>query len=313
MTNRIESFSVVIPCFNAADFIQQALKSVADQTVSPREIIVVDDGSTDDSVDKVRASNVDVKLLHTSRANGAGARNAGVNVARGQWIAFLDADDLWYPNHLESIRNLVADSAAIAALNSIDHVHPITNEIIKRPPLIPIPAARNDLHASDFFEALGSRCVFVGMSAFAIDRKTYLEVGGLDEQMIRRHDIELWLRVMHDRRWAYTPTSSSAYRCGREGNLSGAQASARIFRLRALLKNRSLYSSKEIDAMIQTASVEALNSALTFGTADDVEEAWTLAAPSLGTLHWCLFRVGTLVPSTFGWLNRLRIRAIRRN
>lgn len=313
MTNRIQSFSVVIPCLNAADYIQQALQSVANQTVTPWEIIVVDDGSTDDSVSKVRECNVDVHLLHTNRANGAGARNAGVKVARGQWIAFLDADDLWYPDHLESIQHLVEDSSAIAALNSIDHVHPVTNEIIKRPPLIPIPTARNDLQARDFFQALGSRCVFVGMSAFAINRETYLEVGGLDEGMIRRHDIEFWLRVMPGRRWAYTPKPTSAYRFGRIGNLSEARTSATIYRLQALLKNRSLYRSGELDAMIRAASVEALTVAMTDGTAEELEAVWILAAPNLSSLHWWLFRIGSLSPSAFGWLNQLRRRAISRN
>ena len=61
----------------------------------------MDDGSTDDSVARVRASGVEVRLLHSNGRNAAAARNVAIRKATGDWVALLDADDVWYPNHLE--------------------------------------------------------------------------------------------------------------------------------------------------------------------------------------------------------------------
>lgn len=99
MTDKRETLdmeiSVVIPCYNAGRWIVDALRSVVAQTYQPHEIIVVDDVSSDDSVEKIQSCGIKVKLLHTQRANGAGARNVGIRQVTGDWIAFLDADDIW--------------------------------------------------------------------------------------------------------------------------------------------------------------------------------------------------------------------------
>lgn len=98
--------SVVVPCFNAGRFIGATIESVLAQTYSSFELIVVDDKSTDDSVAVVRnyaSRDPRVSLLELDSNRGAPAapRNLGVRAARGDWIAFLDADDLWHPRKLE--------------------------------------------------------------------------------------------------------------------------------------------------------------------------------------------------------------------
>jgi glycosyltransferase involved in cell wall biosynthesis len=96
------SVSVVMPAKNRAGVIERALRSVQAQTVPVDEIIVVDDGSTDDTVARARALGATVLEHGTSQGSGA-ARNTGVRAARGTWIAFLDSDDEWLPNHLEYV------------------------------------------------------------------------------------------------------------------------------------------------------------------------------------------------------------------
>lgn len=93
-------FSVVIPCYNAEQYIRTSLTCSANQSLLPYEIIVIDDGSSDASVKVVSSLGIPVKVLHTNRLGGAGARNAGIQTATGEWLAFLDADDVWYENHL---------------------------------------------------------------------------------------------------------------------------------------------------------------------------------------------------------------------
>lgn len=97
------SVSVVIPAFNSARFIAAAIQSVQDQTLQPLEIIVIDDGSTDGTPSVVQAARGSIAVFyHRIENSGAGyARNIGVSRARGEWIAFLDADDRWHANRLE--------------------------------------------------------------------------------------------------------------------------------------------------------------------------------------------------------------------
>jgi GT2 family glycosyltransferase len=93
--------SVVIPAYNAQETIEAAIQSVLAQTVPPLEIIVVDDGSTDETAERVRRVGERVRYLRQAHAGPAAARNRGAGDARGELIAFLDADDLWLPEKLE--------------------------------------------------------------------------------------------------------------------------------------------------------------------------------------------------------------------
>lgn len=94
-----EFVSVVVPVFNGAHFLAQAIESVRRQVSVPTEIIIVDDGSTDESREIARAIR-EVRLLHQPHQGAAAARNAGITHSRGHYLAFLDADDLWPQNKL---------------------------------------------------------------------------------------------------------------------------------------------------------------------------------------------------------------------
>ena len=94
--------SVVIPNFNYARFVGQAIESALSQSVKPLEVIVVDNGSTDNSLEVLRAFGDRIRLLAQPRNLGqSGARNAGIAAVRGELVALLDADDMWLPGKLE--------------------------------------------------------------------------------------------------------------------------------------------------------------------------------------------------------------------
>jgi len=95
------SISVIIPVYNTEKYLAQAIKSVLEQTVQPDEIIVVDDGSTDNSVEVARQFLPKVKIITQQNAGAGAARNTGIKQASGEYLAFLDADDLWIENKLE--------------------------------------------------------------------------------------------------------------------------------------------------------------------------------------------------------------------
>ncbi len=118
--------SVVVPCYNSVDFLSATLGSVLAQTYRMLELIVVDDASTDGSdafVEKMAAQDSRVRLLRMPRNTGAPAapRNAGVGAAHGEWIAFLDADDIWHPRKLElQILALAEHGAQMCSTRMID-------------------------------------------------------------------------------------------------------------------------------------------------------------------------------------------------
>ena len=101
-------FTVVIPLFNKERHIERAVRSVINQTFQDFEIIVVDDGSTDNSVEEVlKIKDNRIKLIKQKNGGVSSARNKGIDESRFEYIAFLDADDAWKPNFLESINGVI--------------------------------------------------------------------------------------------------------------------------------------------------------------------------------------------------------------
>ncbi|MGQ9606919.1 MAG: glycosyltransferase family 2 protein [Thermogutta sp.] len=116
MTDR-PTVSVVIPVWNAARYLPETLRSVLRQTRPPEEIVVVDDGSTDASAAVAEGFGPTVRVLRQENRGESAARNRGIEAARGEWIAFLDADDLWHPD------KLARQLAAVRAHAAVDCVH----------------------------------------------------------------------------------------------------------------------------------------------------------------------------------------------
>lgn len=105
-------FSIIIPNYNEGKYIRECLESVFSQTYKNYEVIVVDDGSTDDSIDIIK--DFDVKLYHSNGLHAGGARNVGLDNANGEYIVFLDSDDYLANNNvLENLNNLIRDEDII--------------------------------------------------------------------------------------------------------------------------------------------------------------------------------------------------------
>ena len=101
-------FSVIIPIYNKEKDVETTIKSVLNQTYIDYEVILVDDGSTDNSLDIVNAIEDDRIQIFTKQNEGVSkTRNYGITKAKAEYIAFLDADDYWYPNHLENLNFLI--------------------------------------------------------------------------------------------------------------------------------------------------------------------------------------------------------------
>ena len=116
--------SAIIPCRNAERFLAEAIRSVLDQDSGPVEVVVVDDGSTDCSVEVARSFGGRVRVCQQPHAGAATARNRGIELARGAWIAFLDADDVWPPGRLSRM------TAALGADPSVGMVLGRTEQFV---------------------------------------------------------------------------------------------------------------------------------------------------------------------------------------
>jgi glycosyltransferase involved in cell wall biosynthesis len=181
--------SVIIPAFNAAAFITETIESVLAQTFTDYDIIVVDDGSTDDTRARVQAFGPSVTLLTQHNGRAAKARNAGVVASASTWIAFLDADDIWMPDKLE--RQLAMARATQAPLVFADRLN-----IGARGPLPERQSDIQPLSDGDVFEHLLTGN-FITTSTVLLRRDVFIEVGAFSEdpELPPAEDWDLWLRV----------------------------------------------------------------------------------------------------------------------
>jgi len=119
MTASAPAISVVVPAHNAADTVGETIESALRQTMGDLEVIVVDDGSSDDTGARVEAiADPRLRLVRQENGGAAAARNAGIRQARGEWVAFLDADDVWLPHKLEVQLAVLEANPGVSAVQS---------------------------------------------------------------------------------------------------------------------------------------------------------------------------------------------------
>lgn len=182
--------SVIIPAYNAAKYIAETLDSVFNQTFTSHELIVINDGSpdTEELERELRAYSARVRYIKQENRGAAAARNAGLHVAKGEFVAFLDADDRWYPNFLEEqiefLRSSNADLVYSDALLSGESPLAGRSFMEVQPSRGPVTP-----------ESLLAIKVTVLTSVVLARKKPILEVGLFDEAIKRGHDFDLWLRL----------------------------------------------------------------------------------------------------------------------
>ena len=178
--------SAVIPAFNAAEYIGQAIQSVKDQTYASLECIVVDDGSTDGTRELVSRYS-DVILIRQVNAGVSAARNAGVREASGDLVAFLDADDVWLPSKIAKQVELHG-SGALFSYTGLQVVRADLSPIEEIFPPEPDRALRNTLLVERPVVSVGQ----TGMLA----RHLFDRLGGFDEQLSTSADCDFACRAL---------------------------------------------------------------------------------------------------------------------
>lgn len=203
--------------YNKAPYVRDALASVAAQSSPPLEIIVVDDGSTDDGVAIVNAMSLPTLRLVRQTNGGPGpARNAGLSLAKGEFIAFIDADDLWAPDHLETLGDLVASfPGALLFANDFAEFSG------KLPHLNLVSDEMRSARSFDYFAEQLSRSR-VWTSCTAVNRKAALQLGGFGD-FCPGEDCWLWQSLALSGDTAVTDKVTSFYRRGINGLMDAHQ------------------------------------------------------------------------------------------
>lgn len=179
--------SVIIPTYNRAAFLFEAVDSVLKQTFSDFELIVVDDGSTDGTADSL-IEKYEGRFIYRYQPNQgvSAARNQGIQMARGQWIAFLDSDDLWLPEKLETQILFFSNNPEINICQ--------TEEVWIRNGRRVNPRKKHQKFSGDLFGPSLLLCL-VSPSAVMVRRDLFDEVGCFDEALPACEDYDLWLRI----------------------------------------------------------------------------------------------------------------------
>jgi glycosyltransferase involved in cell wall biosynthesis len=172
--------SVVIPAYNAAHFLPRCLELVFAQTLKPVEVIVVDDGSTDNTA--ALASEPGATVLKCPNGGTGAARNAGIRSASGEWIALLDADDRWAAEKLERQAACIHPETVLVytGIQIFDD-----NGVREEQPAIEVTSARKMLR----------NCNPIATSSVLMRRKAVLANGGFREEIQSCEDWELWVRL----------------------------------------------------------------------------------------------------------------------
>ncbi len=197
--------SVIIPVYNGENTIRETIASVLAQTFSELELIIIDDGSTDSTLEVVQSiSDPRLRVFSYANSGQAASRNRGVSLARGECVSFIDADDLWTPDKLESQwQTLQANPEAAVAYSWTDCIDE-TGQFSRRGSYI---SASGDVYAKlllvDFIES-GSNPL--------IQKDAFEAVGGFDESLPAAEDWDLWLRLAQCYRFVAVSVSQIRYR-----------------------------------------------------------------------------------------------------
>ena len=285
-------FSVVIALYNKAPYIKNALESALAQTFKDLEVIVVDDGSTDDGAELVAGmGDPRLRLVRQSNAGVSAARNRGITLARGEWVTFLDADDWHHPRYL-------------AALSFAQSLHPKADVVATRylplphadeawPPVWRVPETAPDVELIDDLPKRWMEAPSLFTSSIAV-RSTRLRqmqpCFALGESY--GEDLDLWFRLAEHSPIALVRAPFAAYRISAEGSLSHNNPkfilppSLKRMRERALSGAMSASQRRSSLKLVAHHEITMAREALEYGRRLKAAHLLLRGYHAAGTLRW---------------------------
>ena len=237
--------SVIIPTFNRTDFICKTIESVLNQTVKADEIIVVDDGSTDDTQKKVK--QYDITYIYQENSGVSSARNQGIKKSKNEWIAFLDSDDIWLCDKLKSQIKFHKQNQNIL----ISH----TNERWIRDSKELKQKSHHQKPSGFCFLDNISFCK-IGPSTVIMHKSIFDNIGYFDEDLRLCEDYDLWLRVTQNYKIGYIDKKLTHKIAGHDDQLSFSTFGLDRFRIAALEKHiDSKYKTQILNELIKKCNI----------------------------------------------------------
>jgi glycosyltransferase involved in cell wall biosynthesis len=220
--------SVIVPVYNRAHSIVACVESILSQTLPAREVIVVDDGSTDDTLAALRPLQSEITIVPLEQNHGVStARNIGVESARGSWISFLDSDDLWTGNKLLDQWQFLKENPFYDIVQS--------EEIWIRNGTRVNPCNHHQKPEGWIWLPSLSLCL-VSPSSVMMRQDLFHKYGGFDPSLPACEDYDLWLRISRDRPVGLDPSPSVIKHGGHDDQLSRQYPAMDRFRVKALIK-----------------------------------------------------------------------------
>lgn len=240
------NISVIIPTYNRAHLLARAIESVLTQTFPVQEIIVVDDGSSDNTAEMMAQQFPQCVYIQQTNQGVSAARNRGIEAAAGEWLAFLDSDDEWLESKLEAQHDLLQQHPEI----KICHTEEIWIRNGKR-------VNQMKKHAKSggyIFQKCLPLCV-ISPSSVTIHRSLFDEVGNFDEQLPACEDYDLWLRICSTYPVAFVEQPQIRKYGGHDDQLSQHHWGMDRFRIIALEK---IIQSGRLNSVDRAAAIQTL-------------------------------------------------------
>ncbi len=192
--------AVIIPTYNRGHCVGEAIESVLDQTVPADEIIVVDDGSTDNTPEVLAGFGDRIIVISQVNRGVSAARNAGIARATSEWITFLDSDDVWYPNRISTLLRDVTHSDAGVHVANVDISGPGYQWQYCEIRGVKASSHRADKHSSGFLIMMNDPFAI----CCSVKRSWIIESGGFDPEMTIHEDFDAFCRLITRGSWLLT-------------------------------------------------------------------------------------------------------------
>lgn len=231
--NEAPRITVVVPAYNAAWCVKRAIDSVLAQRWSDYELVVVDDGSTDETADVLAAYGAQIRVVRQANAGLSAARNAGIKAAAGEWVAFLDADDWWLPEKLAAQMALIAREPDIGFCSTFARIVSPDGEQLEL-------WSDGGLHGNILADLFGANAGVAGSGSAVLARRDLLtRCGGFDTTLRSVEDIDMWMRLAAISTYACVPEALACI-LRAPGSMSRNREVMRESALRVMKKNRAL-------------------------------------------------------------------------
>ena len=238
--------SVIVPTYNRAHQLPRTLDSILCQSCSPKEIIVVDDGSTDETLALMTSEYPEIVFIQQQNTGVSSARNVGIKRASGDWIAFLDSDDEWLPKKLEIQMKALYENPEI----KICH----TNEIWIRNGKRVNPKKKHEKFGGWIFQKCLPLCC-ISPSSVIIHKSIFKEIGLFDYSLPVCEDYDLWLRITARNPVLYIEEPFLIKYGGHEDQLSKKYWGMDRFRIKSLEK---IIASRVLSELDENAAKKML-------------------------------------------------------